>query len=80
VALATEFGCTPRINGADGRDHHNRAFTWLLAEVGIESAAIGDTHSDNFEGTPQQAAVLGQAMSALLPASQETVGPYPDLG
>ncbi len=26
----------------------------------------GDTHSDNFEGTPRQAAVLHQAMIALL--------------
>ena len=50
------------MNGNNGREHHEKAFTWLLAGAGIE----GGRYSDNFEGTPRQAAVLDQAMSALL--------------
>ncbi len=38
VVLGTEFGRTTRINGDDGRDHHDRACTWLLAGDGIEGA------------------------------------------
>ncbi len=44
VVLGTEFGRTPRINGNDGRDHHNRAFTCLLAGAGINGGqAYGKT-------------------------------------
>ncbi len=52
MVLATEFAHTPRING--------NAF--MLGGAGIRSGI----YSDNFEGTPRQAAVLDQAMSALL--------------
>ena len=44
VVLGTEFGRTPRINDADGRDHHNKAFTCLLAGAGIKGGqAYGKT-------------------------------------
>ena len=44
VVLGTEFGRTPRINGANGRDHHNKAFTRLLAGAGIKGGeAYGKT-------------------------------------
>jgi len=35
VVLATEFGRTPNINGRQGRDHHPRAFSCLLAGGGV---------------------------------------------
>ena len=62
VVVGTEFGRTPRIDGNDGWGFRNEAFTCLLA--GAEMG--GNTHSDNFERTPRQAAVLDQAMSTLL--------------
>ena len=36
VVLTTESDRTPRINDNDGRDHHNRAFPYLLAGGGIK--------------------------------------------
>lgn len=36
VVLATEFGRTPAINQNDGRDHHPKAFTCLMAGGGIQ--------------------------------------------
>ena len=35
VVLATEFGRTPAINQNDGRDHHPKAFTCLMAGGGV---------------------------------------------
>ncbi|MCB1232257.1 MAG: DUF1501 domain-containing protein [Verrucomicrobiae bacterium] len=35
VVLATEFGRTPEINANEGRDHHPKAFTCLMAGGGI---------------------------------------------
>ncbi len=63
VVLDTEFGRTPRINDSDGWDHDNKTCAYLLVGAVIDGC---HTHSDNFEGTPQHAAVLDQAMSALL--------------
>ena len=63
VVLGTEFGRTPRINSNDGRDHHDEPFTCLMARAGMVGR---DTYIDNFEGTPRRAAILDQAMSALL--------------
>ena len=46
VVLATEFGRTPRINENNGRDHHNQAFSCLLAGAGIKGGqAYGQTDS-----------------------------------
>ena len=36
VVLSTEFSRTPWIDNNDGRDHHNRAFSCLLAWAGIK--------------------------------------------
>ena len=33
MVLGTEFGRTPRINGNDGRGHHNKAFNCMLADL-----------------------------------------------
>lgn len=35
VVLATEFGRTPEINANEGRDHHPKAFTCLMAGGGV---------------------------------------------
>ena len=34
VVLGSEFGRTPRISENDGREHHDKAFTCLLAGAG----------------------------------------------
>lgn len=42
-----EFGRTPRINGAEGRDHHPAAFTAALAGGGIPGGVVhGETDAD----------------------------------
>ncbi len=40
VVLATEFGRTPEINANDGRDHHPKAFSCVLAGGGIKGGQI----------------------------------------
>lgn len=40
VVLATEFGRTPEINQNEGRDHHAKAFSCLLAGGGIKGGTI----------------------------------------
>lgn len=40
VVLATEFGRTPEINVNDGRDHHPKAFSCLLAGGGVRGGQI----------------------------------------
>ena len=40
VVLATEFGRTPEINVNDGRDHHPKAFSCVLAGGGIKGGQV----------------------------------------
>lgn len=40
VVVATEFGRTPKINENQGRDHHPRAFTCLMAGGGVKGGYI----------------------------------------
>ncbi len=40
VVVASEFGRTPVINGNEGRDHHPKAFSALLAGAGIRPGAV----------------------------------------
>jgi len=40
VVLASEFGRTPEINSNEGRDHHPKAFTTLLAGGGIRGGQV----------------------------------------
>lgn len=50
VVLATEFGRTPEINQNDGRDHHPKAFTCLMAGGGIRGGqAYGKKDDKGFE-------------------------------
>ncbi len=50
VVLATEFGRTPEINQNDGRDHHPKAFTCLMAGGGIRGGqAYGKKDEKGFD-------------------------------
>ncbi len=50
VVLASEFGRSPEINPRDGRDHHPKAFSALLAGGGIKGGAVyGRTDQDGRE-------------------------------
>jgi len=40
VVLATEFGRTPEINTNEGRDHHPKAFSCVLAGGGIKGGTV----------------------------------------
>ncbi len=40
VVVATEFGRTPYINGAKGRDHHPAAFSCVLAGAGVKRGFV----------------------------------------
>jgi hypothetical protein len=40
VVVATEFGRTPEINANEGRDHHPKAFSCLLAGGGIKGGQV----------------------------------------
>jgi len=40
VVLATEFGRTPKINQNEGRDHHAKAFTCLMAGGGVKGGTV----------------------------------------
>ena len=40
VVLATEFGRTPEINQNDGRDHHPKAFSCLMAGGGVKGGYV----------------------------------------
>jgi hypothetical protein len=46
VAIGTEFGRTPRINANDGRDHHPRVFSTMLAGGGITGGAVWGASDD----------------------------------
>jgi hypothetical protein len=40
VVLATEFGRTPKINDNNGRDHHPRVFSGLIAGGGVKGGTV----------------------------------------
>lgn len=47
VVLATEFGRTPEINANDGRDHHARGFSCLMAGGGIRGGQVYGATDDS---------------------------------
>jgi hypothetical protein len=50
IVVAGEFGRTPAINANDGRDHHPKAWSAVLAGAGIRSGqAYGQTNEDASE-------------------------------
>ena len=80
IALATEFGRTPRINDDDGRDHFPRAFSGFLAGGGIKGGvAYGKTDAGGenvIEGKilpPDFNATIGYALG--LPLDQIIYSP-----
>ncbi|MFZ4765280.1 MAG: DUF1501 domain-containing protein [Roseimicrobium sp.] len=58
VVLATEFGRTPEINQNDGRDHHPKAFTCLMAGGGVRGGqTYGEKDSRGFEVADRKVSV-----------------------
>lgn len=79
VVLATEFGRDPRFNG-DGRGHHPRAFSALLAGGGIKGGQVygatgadGDEVKENPVTMMDFNATIAQALG--LNPSEETISP-----
>jgi uncharacterized protein (DUF1501 family) len=69
VAWMGEFGRTPRIDGDDGRDHHPRAWSAVLAGGGLRGGvAYGATDEDGAKvvdravGVPDLLATMAQRM------------------
>ncbi len=56
VAVMGEFGRSPRVNGAAGRDHWNFCYSLMLAGGGIKGGAIHGA-SDRIGGRPSQSPV-----------------------
>lgn len=80
VVLATEFGRTPAINQNDGRDHHPKAFTCLMAGGGIRGGQLygakderGFEVADNKVSVPDFNATIAYAMG--LPLDQVLYSP-----
>jgi hypothetical protein len=71
VICAGEFGRTPRINGADGRDHWPRGFSLVMGGAGVRGGSvIGETSAgEDGEDAPkdpvQVADVFASALVAL---------------
>ena len=58
VVLATEFGRTPEVNANDGRDHHPKAFSCVLAGGGIRGGQVfGATDEKGFAVAEKQVTV-----------------------
>jgi len=50
VVVATEFGRTPKINDNQGRDHHPRVFTCLMAGGGVKGGYVhGASDANSYE-------------------------------
>jgi hypothetical protein len=80
VVLATEFGRTPEINVNDGRDHHPKAFTCLMAGGGIRGGQLygkkderGFEVAENKIGIPDFNATIAYALG--LPLDQVLYSP-----
>ncbi len=84
VVLGTEFGRTPRINDRDGRDHHNKAFTCLLAGAEIKGGqAYGKTDGrgaeveDGAVSIPDFNATIAQAIGLSVKRVEHSPGGRP---
>ena len=65
VVWTGEFGRTPRINGAGGRDHWGNVFSVALAGGGVKGGAIHGS-SDTIAGYPKDGRVLPQDLHATI--------------
>ena len=64
MLTSTEFGSAPRIDGNDGRDQQNWAFTSLLAGAGIECGEAVQEQAMStllYRGSPSQGAAAPDA-------------------
>ena len=80
VVLATEFGRTPEINANDGRDHHPKAFSCLMAGGGVKGGTVhgasderGNTVAEGVVSIPDFNATIGYALG--LPLDQVLFSP-----
>ncbi|MDH3584871.1 MAG: DUF1501 domain-containing protein [Phycisphaerae bacterium] len=80
VVVATEFGRTPKINDRQGRDHHPRAFTCVMAGGGVKggyvhgaSDASGFAVAESGVKIPDFNATIAHAMG--LPAEEVVNSP-----
>jgi hypothetical protein len=80
VVVASEFGRTPKINANQGRDHHPRVFTTLLAGGGVRGGQVygssdktGFAVADNPVEIPDFNATIAWAMG--LPLEQIVTSP-----
>ena len=61
VMVSSEFGRTPKINKDNGRDHHPRVFSALLAGAGIKRGYVygkSDSFSTAVEENPMSVLTL----------------------
>jgi hypothetical protein len=65
VVWMAEFGRTPKINGAGGRDHWGKVFSVALAGGGIRTGCVYG-QSDRVAGEPRDGLVLPQDLSATI--------------
>jgi uncharacterized protein (DUF1501 family) len=65
VVWMAEFGRTPKINGAGGRDHWGKVFSVALAGGGIRAGCVYG-QSDRVAGEPRDGLVLPQDLSATI--------------
>ncbi len=80
VVVASEFGRTPKINQNDGRDHHPKCFTTLLAGGGVRGGMVhGASDADGHDPVgaattvPDFNATVGYALG--LPLTQVVTSP-----
>jgi hypothetical protein len=58
IAVCSEFGRTPKINGRNGRDHYPKVFSTLLAGGGIKGGFVhGASDKDGREVADKQATI-----------------------
>lgn len=65
VALLTDFGRTPRINGSAGRDHWPGVFSVLLAGAGIPGGQVIGV-SDRIGGAPKERPISPKDLAATI--------------
>jgi uncharacterized protein (DUF1501 family) len=65
VVWMAEFGRTPRINGAGGRDHWGQVFSVALAGGGVRGGAVHGA-SDRIGGYPRDGRVTPQDLTATI--------------
>lgn len=80
IVLTTEFGRSPKINGALGRDHYPKAFSAALFGGGVRGGAVygatsptGEEVTDDIVTIPDFNATIGYALG--LPLKEKVISP-----